>query len=241
MADAKFQVYKDKSGKFRFRLRAPNNKIVTVGEAYETRAGCLKGVNAVKKYCGSEIDDLTKGENAKPVPKFQVFKDRNEQFRFNLLAPNYEIVAVSESYKAHAGCLNGIKAVKNYCGAKIEDLTIDKTKEPPYVRGEIILELDKPPAIVSDGSKVTFTGKLLEGKRGVSDETIELYESDRSFMMDDFLASGKTDDNGSFRIDWTAKKMDWWDDTVEVYARYREKGSRRLIPIHSRTFVIKIS
>ena len=241
MADAKFQVYEDKAKKFRFRLRAPNNKIVTVGEAYENKAGCLKGVNAVKKYCGSEIEDLTKGEEGKPVPKFQIFKDRNEWFRFNLLAPNYEIVAVSEAYESHAGCLNGIKAVKNYCEAEIEDMTIEKIKEPSYVRGEIVLELDEPPSTVSAGSKITFTGKLLEGKKGVSNEAIGLYESDRSFMMDDLLASGKTEDDGSFKIDWRAKKMDWWDDTVEVYARYREKGSRRLIPIHSQNFVIKIS
>ena len=59
MVNAKFQIYKDKAEKYRFRLRAPNNKIVTVGEAYESKAGCLKGVNAVKKYCRSEIEDIT--------------------------------------------------------------------------------------------------------------------------------------------------------------------------------------
>lgn len=241
MADAKFQIYEDKAGKFRFRLRAPNNKIVTVGEAYETKAGCMKGVNAVKKYCGSEVEDLTKSEVGKPVPKFQVFKDRNERFRFHLLAPNYEIIAVSEAYESYTGCINGIEAVGNYCGAEIEDMTIEKIIEPPYVREEIVLILDEPPASVSVGSKVTFTGKLLEGKKGISNEIIELYESDRSFMMDDFLASGETKSDGSFSIDWMAKQMDWWDDTVEVYARYREKGSRRLIPIHSEKYIIKLS
>lgn len=241
MADSIFQVYKDVAGKFRFRLRAPNSRIVTVGEAYETKAGCIKGVNAVKKYCGSEVEDLTKGEERKPVPKFQVFKDRNERFRFHLLAPNYEIVAVSEAYVSHAGCLNGIKAVKNYCGAEIEDMTIEKTIVPPHVRGDIVLEIDDPPAVVSSGSTITFTGKLLEGERGISEGIIELYESDRSFMMDDFLASGTTGNDGSFSIEWAAKKMDWWDDTVEIYARYKEKGSRRLIPIHSQKFVVKIS
>lgn len=241
MAEARFQIYKDIAEKFRFRLRAPNNRIVTVGEAYETKAGCIKGVNAVKRYCGSEVEDLTRGEEGKPVPKFQVFKDRNELFRFHLLAPNYEIVAVSEAYESHSGCLNGIEAVKKYCGAEIEDMTIEKIKAPPLVREDIVLELDDPPAVVSSGSKVTFTGKLLEGKRGISEGIIELYESDRSFMMDDFLSSGTTGDDGSFSIEWAAKKMDWWDDTVEIYARYKEKGSRRLIPIHSQKYVIKIS
>ena len=151
------------------------------------------------------------------------------------------IVAVSEAYESHAGCLNGIQAVKNYCDAEIEDMTIEKTTETPYVREEIVLVLDKPPASVSARSKVTFTGKLMEGKKGISSEIVDIYESDRSFMTDDFMASGKTENDGSFRIEWTAKKMDWWDDTVEVYARYREKGSRRLIPIHSQKFVVTIS
>ena len=241
MVNTKFQIYKDKAEKYRFRLRAPNNKIVTVGEAYESKAGCLKGVNAVKTYCGSEIEDLTKAEEKKPVPKFQLYKDRNEKYRFHLMAPNYEIVAVSEAYLSHAGCLNGIHAVKNYCDADIEDMTIEKTTEPPHLHEEIILALDEPPTMVSAGSKVTFKGRLVEGKRGINGETIELYESDRSFMTDDFLATGSTVNDGSFSIDWLAKKMDWWDDTVEVYARYKEKGSRRLIPIHSETYVIKVS
>lgn len=241
MVNAKFQIYKDKAEKYRFRLRAPNNKIITVGEDYESKTGCFKGVNAVKKYCGSEIEDLTKGEEKNPVPKFQVYKDRNEKFRFHLMAPNYQIVAVSESYESHAGCLNGIKAVMNYCDAEIEDMTIDKMIEPPHVHEEIVLILDEPSAMVSAGSKVSFTGRLVEGKRGISGEIIELYESDRSFMVDDFLVSGTTKNDGSFSIDWLAKKLDWWDDTVEVYARYKEKGSRRLIPIHSETYVIKVS
>ena len=32
----KFEVYEDKAGKFRFRLKAGNGEIVAVGEAYDT-------------------------------------------------------------------------------------------------------------------------------------------------------------------------------------------------------------
>jgi uncharacterized protein YegP (UPF0339 family) len=45
----KFEVYQDKSGKFRFRLKAGNGEIIAVGEAYESKAGCLKGIESVKK------------------------------------------------------------------------------------------------------------------------------------------------------------------------------------------------
>ena len=45
----KFEVYADKAGKTRFRLKATNGQIIAVGEAYETRKACLAGVESVKK------------------------------------------------------------------------------------------------------------------------------------------------------------------------------------------------
>jgi len=47
----KYQVYKDRTGKFRFRLRAANNKIVAVSEAYESKASCMNGVKSVQTNC----------------------------------------------------------------------------------------------------------------------------------------------------------------------------------------------
>ena len=45
----KFEVYADKAGKFRFRLKAKNGQIIAVGEAYETKKASLAGVASVKK------------------------------------------------------------------------------------------------------------------------------------------------------------------------------------------------
>ncbi len=45
----KFEVYADKAGKFRFRLKAANGQVIAVGEAYETKKACLAGVASVKK------------------------------------------------------------------------------------------------------------------------------------------------------------------------------------------------
>jgi uncharacterized protein YegP (UPF0339 family) len=46
---AKFEVYKDKKGQFRFRLVAPNGQTIATGEAYKTKASCMNGVESVKK------------------------------------------------------------------------------------------------------------------------------------------------------------------------------------------------
>jgi len=57
---AKFEIYKDASGQFRFRLRAANNEIIATGEAYTTKASCENGVASVKKNAPeAEVKDLT--------------------------------------------------------------------------------------------------------------------------------------------------------------------------------------
>ena len=45
----KFELYKDKAGKFRFRLKASNGQVIAVGEAYETKASAAKGIESVRK------------------------------------------------------------------------------------------------------------------------------------------------------------------------------------------------
>ena len=45
----KFEVYSDKAGEFRFRLKATNGQIIAVGEGYKAKAGCLNGIASVQK------------------------------------------------------------------------------------------------------------------------------------------------------------------------------------------------
>ncbi len=45
----KFEIYKDKAGEFRFRLKATNGQIIAVSEGYTTLANCENGIESVKK------------------------------------------------------------------------------------------------------------------------------------------------------------------------------------------------
>jgi len=57
---AKFEVYKDASGQFRFRLRTANNEIIAVSEAYTAKASCMNGIESVKTNAPiAEIEDQT--------------------------------------------------------------------------------------------------------------------------------------------------------------------------------------
>ncbi len=45
----KFEVYTDKAGEFRFRLKATNGEIIATSEGYKALAGCMNGIESVKK------------------------------------------------------------------------------------------------------------------------------------------------------------------------------------------------
>jgi uncharacterized protein YegP (UPF0339 family) len=55
-----FELYKDTAGKFRFRLKASNGQVIATGEAYETKASALNGIESVRKNAGSAtLEDQT--------------------------------------------------------------------------------------------------------------------------------------------------------------------------------------
>lgn len=45
----KFEVYTDKSGEYRFRLKARNGEIIATSEGYKAKPSCLNGIESVKK------------------------------------------------------------------------------------------------------------------------------------------------------------------------------------------------
>ncbi len=107
----KFEVYTDKAGKFRFRLKAGNGEVIATSEAYEAKASCLNGIESVRKNAAAEKH------------MFEDYTDKAGKFRFKLKAGNNQIIATGEAYETKASCLKGIESVKkNAPDAKIEEL-----------------------------------------------------------------------------------------------------------------------
>ena len=53
---AKFEIYNDSKGEFRFRLKASNGQVVATGEAYETKAAAKNGCESVQRAAtGAEV------------------------------------------------------------------------------------------------------------------------------------------------------------------------------------------
>ncbi len=45
----KFEMYTDKAGEYRFRLKARNGEIIATSEGYSAKAGCENGIESVRK------------------------------------------------------------------------------------------------------------------------------------------------------------------------------------------------
>jgi len=45
----KFEVYRDKAGEYRFRLKAGNGQVIATSEGYKSKTSCMNGIESVKK------------------------------------------------------------------------------------------------------------------------------------------------------------------------------------------------
>jgi uncharacterized protein YegP (UPF0339 family) len=56
----KFELYKDKADKYRFRLKAGNGQVIAVSEAYESKASAENGIESVRTNAPTAtLDDQT--------------------------------------------------------------------------------------------------------------------------------------------------------------------------------------
>lgn len=107
----KFEIYKDKAGEFRFRLKAGNGQIILASEGYVAKSSCTNGVESVMK-------------NAPDDARYERKDTANGKCMFNLRAANSQVIGTSEVYESVAARDNGIESVKkNAPGATVVDLT----------------------------------------------------------------------------------------------------------------------
>ncbi len=108
-----FELYADKAGEFRWRLKAGNGEtLATSGQGYKNKADAKNGIERIK----ADADKLT----------FETYEDAKHEYRWRLKAKNGQIIgSSSEGYKAKADADHAIDLIKN--GAKDATVT-DETK-----------------------------------------------------------------------------------------------------------------
>ena len=95
----KFEIYTDKAGEFRFRLKASNGQTILASEGYKAKAGCTNGIESVKK-------------NAPDDGNYERKETSSGKHRFNLKSTNNQVIGTSESYETTAARDNGIESVR---------------------------------------------------------------------------------------------------------------------------------
>jgi uncharacterized protein len=105
----KFEIKAGKNGKFRFNLKASNGQTILSSESYDSRSGCEKGIDSVRKNSGNEA-------------RFERKNAKDGSAYFVLKASNGEPIGKSEMYKTKRSMENGIASVgKNAPTAAVAD------------------------------------------------------------------------------------------------------------------------
>ena len=94
----KFEIYLDKAGEFRFRLKATNGQIIAVSEGYKAIASCFNGIESVRK-------------NSQDPEKFEIKVAKNGKPFFNLKATNGQVIGASQMYATERTLKLGIASV----------------------------------------------------------------------------------------------------------------------------------
>ena len=109
----KFVIKQAKSG-LMFNLKAGNGEIILTSQIYADEKSCRNGIESIMKNAPEAgIEDQTvEGFEELKHPKFEVYTDKSDDFRFRLKASNGQIIGTGQGYASKAGCLKGIESIK---------------------------------------------------------------------------------------------------------------------------------
>jgi uncharacterized protein YegP (UPF0339 family) len=251
----KYQIYKDASGEFRFRLKAANGEIIAQGEGYESKEGCLNGIDVLRKCWNAEIEDpyakkptlqtpaIEKIETPTPPSSVRVPEVAVPEVKIPEAKPEVEVPVPQVKTE-----IPEVKAELPTSEVTAEEPKIvtpvlppEKEETPWLGPVDTVLELYAAPANIAKGDKVAFKGRLFRTNtnRGIPGAKICIWERDRSILGNDYLAFGKTAEDGSFSIDWKARPLAWRKNTGNIFAEFN--GNEKAKPSKSAVQTITIT
>ena len=120
-----FEIKKSKDGRFVFNLYASNRVIIATSQVYSSSSSALNGANSVIANAErAAIEDNTlKNPTSVSFPKWEIYRDKAEKYRFRLFAPNGSCICHSQGYTSKASCKNGIESIIR----TVKDADIDKS------------------------------------------------------------------------------------------------------------------
>ncbi len=189
-----YYIKQTADGGYMFSLKAANHEIIATSEIYTTLASCKKGVQSVAKNAPvAAIEDLTiESEEKVYAPKFEIYADKAEKFRFRLKAANYEIIAVSQAYKKKPSCRKAVMSVAHNAQTKkiiVEDAKTGARRES--LRAEITraekITPEEANSLIDDVTAEVLLETISGDGEPIKEYTCELVYTD---MLSDNFAKG---------------------------------------------------
>ena len=125
----KFEIKKSKDGRFVFNLYASNNVIIATSQIYSSASSAMVGIKSViANSSTAPIEDQTlKDFTPLTYPKWEIYLDKSNQYRFRLCASNGSCVCHSQGYTAKSNCKKGIDSIVKFAAdAEICKAYLDK-------------------------------------------------------------------------------------------------------------------
>lgn len=125
-ANGKFDIRRSKDGRFFFSLYSSNGAVVAYSQIYSSITAVNTGINSViANATKAEIEDTTlKKPVSLPCPKWEIYIDKAEQYRFRLYAINGQCVChSSHGYASKSGCKGGIDSIRRFA----KEARVDKS------------------------------------------------------------------------------------------------------------------
>ena len=114
-ANGKFDVKKAKDGRFFFSFYSSNGAVIAYSQLYSSLSSVNTGINSIINHMDKAgIEDTTlKNPTVLPCPKWEIYIDKAEEYRFRLYASNGLCVChSSHGYTTKSGCKGGIESIK---------------------------------------------------------------------------------------------------------------------------------
>lgn len=109
MNNPKYELFKGRSGKYHFRLKAANGQIVLQSEGYNSKPAAKNGITSLKKNAGNK-------------KRFEVNKARNGKYYFNVVAPNNQVIGKSQMYASRDTLRNGVSSVQRNAKSPVQEV-----------------------------------------------------------------------------------------------------------------------
>ena len=127
----KFEIKKSKDGRYVFNLYASNSVIIATSQVYSSSSAAMNGIKSVITNAPTaQIEDQTlKTIATVPYPKWEIYRDKGDQYRFRLCASNGSCVCHSQGYTAKSNCKKGIESIIKFASdAEITKTYLNKEK-----------------------------------------------------------------------------------------------------------------